>query len=467
MLIVGAPGIGKTSIVSWMANQYKKNDDIIILRFRDWEREELGNGISAAICRTLDCSKRDLENKIIILDGFDEIKVLDDGKNLIRNFLDDVLDFKNLKVIVTSRNDYIEYELFQYAFGLLPFQIDEIKQFYHMITGSELKSDLNNSNLDVLGIPVILYMAIMSNIDITKEATKPELYNRIFAEQGGIFDKFSFCGEGYDYGNQILRDKKNIKKYLGFLQETAFRMFDADKLSLHIEEDKIPKLSFQGTEVSILEFPIKHLFDKTATKIEFVHKSVYEYFVSEYIIQNLCNFIVSNDYKEKSAYFFGKTFLHGEISHEIIEFLKYKISDRGLDDAYEKIAIIFQLMLEDGMLYHTNKLTKKAMECDMRVFVNMLEILHLWDKHVYSFDDQLSNYIYYNKEYALNLIRADLRGENLSEASLKRANLREANLRKTVLQEANLKEANLYGADLQEANLQEANLREANLQEAN
>ena len=167
MLITGVPGIGKTSIVSWIANEFKENDDIIILRFRDWERDELGNGIFAAIRRTLDCLKSDLENKIIILDGFDEIKALDNGNILISNFLNEMLDFKNVKVIVTSRTDYIDDFLFQYICNLLPFGINEIKRFYNIITGNELKNDLDHSNLDVFGIPVILYMAIMSEIDIT------------------------------------------------------------------------------------------------------------------------------------------------------------------------------------------------------------------------------------------------------------------------------------------------------------
>ena len=98
-----------------------------------------------------------------------------------------MLDFKNVKVIVTSRTDYIDDFLFQYICNLLPFGINEIKRFYNIITGNELKNDLDHSNLDVFGIPVILYMAIMSEIDITKEATKPELYGKIFAEKGGDF----------------------------------------------------------------------------------------------------------------------------------------------------------------------------------------------------------------------------------------------------------------------------------------
>ncbi len=453
MIITGVPGIGKTSIVAWMANEYKESDDVFILRFRDWEKEELNIGLLKSICNTLNCSKRDLENKVIILDGFDEIKALKEGETLLRNFLNDNLDYRNFKIIVTSRTGYIDNNLFQYAFELMPFRANDIKDFYFKITDNILNDNLDHGNLDILGIPVILYMAIMSEIDITKNATKAELYNRIFAEKGGIFDKFSDYEEGYDYGNQLLRDEKNIIKYLGFLQETAFKMFDENNLSIPRKEDEIPKLTFQGAEISVLEFPIKHLFENAATNIEFVHKSIYEYFVSEYIIQNICSLLDSNDYKEKIASFFGKKLLHGTITCEIFEFLTYKIKRSNLNHTYNKVAESFQLMLEDGMLYHTNMCYKKAIECEMTVFANMLEVLHLWKRKFFYFTDAIFDYIKYKCKNTLNLSRADLSKANLIESNLKNAKLMNANL-----SQAKLMEADLSGADLMNANLSQAKL---------
>ena len=466
MLITGVPGIGKTSIVSWIANEFKENDDIIILRFRDWERDELGNGIFAAIRRTLDCLKSDLENKIIILDGFDEIKALDNGNILISNFLNEMLDFKNVKVIVTSRTDYIDDFLFQYICNLLPFGINEIKRFYNIITGNELKNDLDHSNLDVFGIPVILYMAIMSEIDITKEATKPELYGKIFAEKGGIFDRFSYGGDGYDYGNQILRDSKNIRSYLKFLQEIAFKMFDEDKLSIPRKEDEIPNLTFQGAEISVLEFPIKHLFDNTATNIEFVHKSIYEYFVSEYIIQQIKNVIYSDDFKQKLASFFGKTFVHRILSVEIIDFLKYKISNCDLMRVYDRVIKAFQLMMENGMTSYTHICYNNVIDCEMRIFANMLEIIHLWKNTSPQLADKLIGYIKYNRNQKLNLCEMVLKKSDLRRSELAYANLEKAYLSLSDLRNSNLREVNLNGAHLNNADLRKSDLTLAELVEA-
>lgn len=456
MLITGMPGIGKTSIVSWMANEYKENDNVIILRFRDWERNDFNNGLFSAIRYTLDCIKWDLENKIIILDGFDEIKVLDDGEVLIKDFLNDVLDFKNVKVIVTSRKDYIEDHLFQNAFSLLPFRIDDIKQFYYIITGNELNNDLDISNLDVLGIPVILYMAIMSNIDVTKEATKPELYSKIFAEKGGIFDRFSYGGDGYDYGNQILRDSKNIRSYLKFLQEIAFKMFDENKLSIPRNEDEIPNLTFQGAEISVLEFPIKHFFDNTISNIEFVHNSIFEYFVSEYIIKNMYSVIDLDVSSEELAGFFGKKLINGKLSIEIIDYMKYKIKTGKLNKEFGRVNNAFQLMLQDGMTYYTRESWKNVIKCEINIFANMLEIIHLWENKFLKYNKYYFYFINHKESIELNLSFIDFSGKNLENINLSNTNLSYANFK-----DANLKNANLRGANLENAVLIGASLEGA------
>lgn len=459
MLIVGVPGIGKTSIVSWIANKYKENNDIIILRFRDWKRDELKIGLLNCICYTLDCSKRDLENKVIILDGFDELKALNEGEILIRDFFYDNLDFWNFKIIVTSRKDYIEDHLFQHVFKVKPFDTEKIEKFYTNITGNKLNNVLSCSNKDVLGIPVILYMAIMSDIDITKEATKPELYNKIFAEKGGIFDKFSYCGVGYDYGNQILRDRKNIKEYLEFLQNIAFKMYDEDNLSLRRDEEKIPQLIFQGSKIGILEFPIKNFFANTISRIEFVHKSIYEYFVSEHIIKHIVYVLASNNYKENLADIFGKKLIKRILTPEIKEFLKYKIVVSSLNDAYDKIVASFQLMLEDGMTYYTNVCYKNVIECEMTVFANMLEIIHLWEKEEFIFNILMNKYLRHKVNYGLNLKGMKKIKKSISEGR-KVILVKGVDLNNTYLSKADLSTADLSGADLYKADLSYANLKE-------
>ena len=462
MLITGVPGIGKSSITSWIANRYKDNDRVLILRFRDWEPEELEKELLKAIYNTFGYKKSDLDNKILVIDGFDEIKLLYERDRLLDIFLNNITEFNNFKCIITSRPAYIHARRFENVIDLQEFGIDKVDSFYEKITGNNLKEKKKiESNLEVLGIPVILYMAIMSDVDIEGNPTKPELYNRIFAERGGIFDKFCSEGISYDKANQILRDPKNIKKYLKFLANIAFEMFESNTLLLQKEKSSIPELEIGEGKISVLEFPIKHLFESTEFNVEFIHKTIYEYFVSEYIFHSIYESIkLSTD---KLAGVLGKLLKKNILSLEILEFLKYKIINSRLKDEFHILNESFDLMLQDGITYHTGICYKNSMDCEMNVFANMLEIIHMWDKDILEVDIAVVNYIQYNKRLKLNLKnlileKAHLIGTNLSGANLSGANLSGANLT-----EANLSGANLSGTNLTEANLIETDLIDANL----
>ena len=233
ILVLGVPGVGKTTITAWLANKYQDNKKVHILRFRDWDTDELERGLLKAICNTFDVRRKNLDNTILILDGLDEMKPLDSRSELILKFLDEIRDFDNFKCIITSRTSYIDPEIFQVSCELKKFDIDKVEQFCKIITGQEIdKRDKVVTNLEVLGIPVILYLALMSNVDISQNPSKPELYDRIFAEKGGIFDKFYGKGAEYDSGRQVLRNPQNTKKYLSILRNIAYRMFEKNDLTM-------------------------------------------------------------------------------------------------------------------------------------------------------------------------------------------------------------------------------------------
>ena len=343
------------------------------------------------------------------------------------------------------------------------------------------------SNLEVLGIPVILYLALMSNVDIYENPTKPELYNRIFAEKGGIFGKFADNKSGgYGTGTQILRNAGNIKKYLEFLREIAFLMFEEGRSYINRKDCVLPKLEFHGEYVSVLEFPIKCIFEESNDHIEFIHKSIYEYFVSEYIVFSIDNALNSAGVKEiELAAVLGNSLKSNRLSPEILEFLKYKIRN-SLNEKFDIINETFRLMLQDGMTYHMKERYKNVIDYEMTIFANMLEILHLWDNTDLVCDALICNYLKYNKMKGLNLrylkmgtnfstnSMVDLsKGVNLEgvylvntdlqRAELRRAYLKTSNMRNAKLAEANLGMADLSDADLSKADLEKADLRRANL----
>lgn len=467
MLITGVPGIGKSSIVSWISDIYKY-DNIIVLRFRDWDREELEKGLLNSVCSTLSCNKKDLNNWVLIIDGFDEIKYLDKKDYLLDVFLNDIKDFENFKLIITSRQPYIASYNFQNHIDILEFDITQVEIFYELIKGEELSNkDKIEQYLSVLGVPVILYMALMSNIDIKENPTKPELYNHIFAKEGGIFDKFSYDGTEYDIGNQVMRHPINIEKYLTFMQKVAFMMFEKNEICLVKDKDnyEVPELDIDKNKISILEFPIKHIFDKINAKIEFIHKSIYEYFVAEYIFTSMSNMLDNST--RKLAGILGQILKSNVLSCEILEFLQYKI----LQEANNKFNIVyetFQMMMKDGMTYYTKKYYKNVIECEMKVFTNMLEVIHLWELENYlELDDSLLIYMNDN----INLKKINLKGQQLEGITVKKINLESAQLcwakiNNSILEEANLHKANLEMATITHVNLSNAIITEAVLRRA-
>lgn len=464
MLISGVPGIGKSSVTSWLANRYKEESSVIVLRFRDWDVEELEKGLLKSICNTLECNKENLEYIILILDGFDEMKILNIREKLLSNFFMDIKDLTNFKCIITSRPGYINSNIFDYIIELKEFDINMVEKFYMKITGTPLlEKEKIHSNLEVLGIPVILYMSIMSGVNISENPTKPELYYRIFAEKGGIFDKFNYNGLAYDSGVQILRGSENIKIYLEFLRKVSFKMFEKNTLSLPRTKCHIPKLVFQGKNISILEFPIKHMFENINFNIEFIHNSIYDYFVAEYIFIKILNIITVKIENKKIAGVLGKLFKNNVLTPEILEFLHYRIKNSVLNKKSKIVKETFRLMLQDGMTYYTGKSYKNVIECEMRVFANMLKIIKLINDNFLDIGFEISNYLKHNKCIDLNLEETKLSYLDLKGVKLINAQLENSKLNGVDLSEANLSGANLILVDLREADLCMADLSGANL----
>ena len=463
MFIVGAPGIGKSSIVSWISNNYKLNENFCVLRFRDWECEEIGKGILRAIYNTFECKKSDLEEKVLILDGFNEMKTLNIRNNLLMEFMVDIKDLLNFKCIITSRTAYINLDDYKNVVELKSFDIDKADFFCKTITGKGLKNkEKIEKNLDVLGIPVILYMAIMSNIDVCQNLNKSELYNRIFAEKGGIFDKFFDGEKGYSSGVQILREPQNIRKYLEFMNIIAFTMYEKNTLVLSDGEYRIPKLSYHEKKTSILEFPIKHLFETSSSNIEFIHKSIYEYFVSEYIFKKIIAELKKEGIKENNlAAVFGDLFKGNNLSYEILEFLKYKIMKSTLKKEFEIVYNTFDVMLRDGMSFYSNQQHKNIIEFELDIFANMLEILHLGNGGSLQHKTEMRKFLYWNINRKLNL-----RGLILSNMNLKRINISGANLSALDLSDSDLREANMSNTKMSFTILERADLRRADLSHA-
>ena len=138
LLIIGYPGIGKSSVLCFLADKYINDSDVLFLKFSDWSEKELidlyryhGSLLLNAITTRFNCSKKELENKMLILDGFDELQTQNYDPNVLNNFIAAVRGIKNFKFIITSREGYIynSTELFETVITLSYFSHKQIKMY--------------------------------------------------------------------------------------------------------------------------------------------------------------------------------------------------------------------------------------------------------------------------------------------------------------------------------------------------
>lgn len=78
LVILGQPGIGKSTLITWLtANFIEQINDIFVYKFAsdfenmDWENEKVSN----KVLEELGLNYSDLNGKILIIDGFDEVNI--------------------------------------------------------------------------------------------------------------------------------------------------------------------------------------------------------------------------------------------------------------------------------------------------------------------------------------------------------------------------------------------------------
>lgn len=537
LLIIGPPGIGKTSIVCYLADKYKNDPDVIILRFNDWTEKEWadllykthgkthGSLLAKAIICKLGVTEKDLQNKLLILDGFDEIKYYSDSNDLLNSFLLQIRNIQGLHVIITSRENYINIKeiKFQNIVRLRPFDEEKIKKYAKKITGCNKFNKKSIGDTEVYGIPVILYMALTSGIDISKEENRCSAYEKIFSLDGGIFDRFATESDpGYD--EYASHDIAFIKEaFYNILCKTAYVMFENAFEGVFIDRGKYEEIiNEEGNKMPSktslwYDFPIDNLYEK-GNIIQFVHKSIYEYFAAEYLYKKIIDYTLwQYNFSQNKHYLSnkkrqrllrprmiktGKILLasylkRGSLSIEILDFLKYKIhmlSCKDLGKLY--FENVFCDMIINGMM-SGNKYYEDGyiLENETIIFSNILKFLHLWVdtntdvirikkaalQKITVYINLVSNLIrcsniplqFYSATSKLDLSNFDLRGCDFSnitvpsDTNFSNSILTNVTFNNSILTGCKFENTTAIGAIMQNADLRHTNFRNANVIKAN
>ncbi|MDE7330924.1 MAG: pentapeptide repeat-containing protein [Lachnospiraceae bacterium] len=514
LLILGQPGIGKSTLITWiMANLVEKKDDIYVYQFAsdlkniNWQ----GEGMLNEILEKLNLEYEELENKALILDGFDEIQANGDREKILNKLnqeLDEVNSLEKFSLIITCRENYVNpIYLVGYAYiTLQAWNTKQIRSFCKIYERSRSKHNSENSisripetkieiileNKEIFGIPLILYMILALDVTIEKNESIVDIYDQIFSlNRGGIYDR---CIKNSKYGSEHRISETKIKKQIHQIsQRTAFWIFENNPEKGFIYQKdfknicdgaiKSPKRPIEIEDIqrdvligSYFE-PIKHCEGVGTDELHFIHRSIYEYFVAVFIFES----VYKLDTKEKITGMLGILLKDGYLSRQILEFIKCKFEKLKTHNLPYEIKDILQTMLQDGMTYRMGIPCRNALNREINIFINMIKMVFLWNPELGKVDSNISFYIKCNKQEKLNLrgiklenvnlcqaylFQADLCGANLEGADLKGADLREANLSKTNLRGANLDGADLRGADLRDANLNRVHLNNTLLNEA-
>ncbi len=484
LLILGQPGIGKSTLITWiMANLVENMEQILVYQFAsdfgkvDWQ----SNNILEEIFKAIGYSYRELEGKTLILDGFDEIQINSDRERTLHKLNQELKKMNILKrfsLIITCRENYVDqYDLKNIEYiTLQAWNEEQIKSFCETYEKRNAKNRIeakNNKHLEarinnilenklIFGIPLILYMALALNIDIEKSSSMVDIYDQIFSlKRGGIYDR------NYDKEHRI--NSPEIKEHIHRIsQRIAFWMFENNADKAFIPQEKFKEICdtvMDGAQEKNEDIQkdvlignyfatINHCEGVGTDELQFVHRSIYEYFVTIYFFESVHDL----KSKEEVAGKLGELLKDGRLSKQILKFIFYKFDGMKGYNLSDVTREIFNMMLRDGMTYYIGKSCKNAVEREMNIFTNMLEVVSLWNSALGKVNNRIVIYLRHNRKFDLNLSGAYLRGADLNGAYLSGANLSGANLSGAYLRGADLSGADLRGADLDETVFDESQI---------
>ena len=116
LVVLGQPGIGKSTLITWIiANFIDSKDSILIYKFAsdlknvDWINTNFKFSVADQILNELCLSHENLAGKTLIIDGFDEISVGDNREKVLNQIYRQLIkgSVDGFSLIITCRENYI------------------------------------------------------------------------------------------------------------------------------------------------------------------------------------------------------------------------------------------------------------------------------------------------------------------------------------------------------------------------
>ncbi len=530
LLLYGKAGIGKTSYTSWLSlnNDFLHGCNILELRKciqildskNPWE----------SIKKSFKCINDDeYQSKILILDGLDEVCVLKsdfDGHEFIYNLSNTLRTGigRSIRIIITSRmgyfininrNNYVDVAtIFWEENSIIDWCNAYCKihnnrtEWCESFKKTYANLETDDKRKEVFCAPLILYICCVSQVDISKHDSVASIYDEAFNVIGTR-----------RYNEWTEDSKEEFEINMQFTKELAFQMFLNNKLEgvlssnfVQIAKEKVmcwvqEKRSYQVKEPEFEKlFAINYFAYDKNNAIEFVHKTVVEYFTAIKLYEDYFENILDGTVENTWCNIFN-AFRYKAIPLDIMQYLIDLILKRQNGNWIESFFKSYYIGFENQSIFHAAFFKPKysassaalmkqiqiafrnltwfltSLGFDNSQFANTSENLQILTSYFYRDINisgwknleniNLTNSYLENSNFGraclknTNFMLTVLIGVDFHESVLESVNLSEANLRAADLTGADLKGARLIEADLRVADLRVADLREADLIEAN
>ena len=367
-LIMGRPGSGKSSFISFLATKLKKTDSSIpfhIIRLRNMRSEQINHKDPiTGLLEYLNLREHHLEDTILMLDGLDEICALyqnADFHSYLRKLLRDLSRVKGMKLIITSRTGYFviddEIQKLCCSYSIENWDDRDLekwsKAYVKIHPGLQNTIDLNTIHLkeekysdkkDIFAVPILFYMANARGELLSKHNSICSVYDAVLRE---VSDKRHYDPTIYNPTHELIPPQLARQICI----EIAFTMFRQGRLSYLTKDDpflepaevdialqdaieycrlNVPSLTDEDKSRIKDTYALTFYYNKDESNhnaVEFAHRTIAEYFTSEKLLQILCSEqrIIS---EEQMCLLLSRCFGYAPVTPEIFRFLHQKVQMR-------------------------------------------------------------------------------------------------------------------------------------------
>ncbi len=374
LFIEGDAGSGKSSLIGYLNYHHRiqdqktfENHSVVTVRLRDLDRKMISNDkdISSAFLSYLKIKSFDefdtlFHNAVILLDGFDELCMINDISNYERLIYDLYKRLSaNVKIIITSRPKYIsvhQINLMNDSLSLCHFDTEKRSEWinnftapnkcYEKIDSSIVDYIENIDDGEAIGVcdtPMSLYMLASKKIDENALNNVWQLYHQIFYDELSEteYNKM-FPNDKRDYSHRISEYKDLLYQ---ITEEIAYSMYRSNNNKFYITSKELEKIvekvvhynkSYTNATIQQLTTKCYALcnywkINSDYGAVEFYHNNIRDFFLCEKIFREL-NTLYRNHQdnptllQQKLANKFYKLFCFGSFDTMVCKFLLLRAS---------------------------------------------------------------------------------------------------------------------------------------------